>query len=261
MSTPDLGWLGLYAREPDYAARLILSAAANGNLDAQARLGQILLDGRGIARDPQLALRWFTIAADAGHVAARNMLGRCWQMGWGCAIDLAVAARYYRMAADQRDDWGRYNYANMLAKGWGVTRDLAAALSYYQLAANNGHAKAMNLVGRFHEEGWEVPPDLDVAFDWYQRSALAGDFRGQCSYASQLVARGKLDEALVWLRRAMTTATVPFLQTMASALLGSPHVALRELALQMRGLAEQRLKLSASACSDSTPGAYLRPTA
>lgn len=261
MSTPDLTWLGLYAREPDYAAQLILHAAANGNLDAQARLGQILLDGRGIERDPHLALRWFAIAADAGHVAARNMLGRCWQMGWGCNIDLTVAARHYRMAAGQGDDWGRYNYANMLAKGWGVARDRAAALAFYRLAANNGHAKAMNLVGRFHEEGWEVPQDLDIAFDWYQRSALAGDFRGQCSYASQLVARGNLPEALVWLRRAMTTATVPFLQTMASALLGSPHTALHELALQMRGLAEQRLRLSATACSGSTPAGHSRPTA
>lgn len=259
MATSDLGWLGLYAGEPDYAAQLILSAAANGNLDAQARLGQILLDGRGIQRDPSLALRWFAIAADAGHVAARNMLGRCWQMGWGCAIDLACAARHYRMAATQGDDWGCYNYANMLAKGWGVACDRAAALAYYQRAAANGHAKAMNLVGRFHEEGWEVPQDLDIAFDWYQRSALAGDFRGQCSYASQLVARGNLQEALLWLRRAMTTATAPFLQTMASALLSSPHPPLHELAQQMRELAQQRFRLSADACAESIPATHSPP--
>ncbi|RKS17613.1 hypothetical protein BJ917_4793 [Pseudomonas sp. WPR_5_2] len=42
---------------PARAAQAILMAAREGLVDAQALLGQILLDGRGIAQDQPLALR------------------------------------------------------------------------------------------------------------------------------------------------------------------------------------------------------------
>lgn len=261
MPDPSLRWLGLYAGEPDCIARVVLGAAASGSLDAQARLGQLLLDGHGIQRDPSLALRWFGIAAAGGHVAARNMLGRCLHMGWGCAIDLAGAAQHYRLAAEQGDDWGCYNYANMLAKGWGVAVDCGAALAWYRRAADQGHAKAMNLVGRFYEEGWEVPQDLQRAFDWYQRSALAGDFRGQCSYASLLVAQGRMTEALEWLQRSMATATVPFLRTMAEALCGAAHASLRDMGERMQACVDARLSPPADAYAGSARVAHYSPTA
>ncbi len=65
---------------PVRAAQAILMAAKQGVVDAQALLGQILLDGRGIERDQALALRWFEIAAQGGHLMARNMVGRCLSM-------------------------------------------------------------------------------------------------------------------------------------------------------------------------------------
>ena len=77
---------------PGRAAQAILLAAGKGEIEAQALLGQILLDGRGIAQDQPLALRWFGIAAGRGHLMARNMLGRCHEHGWGCAADASVAA-------------------------------------------------------------------------------------------------------------------------------------------------------------------------
>jgi TPR repeat protein len=203
-------------------ARLLLDQAAAGNLEAQARLGQALLDGHGIERDAQLALRWFRIAAGRGHVAALNMVGRCLELGWGCAPDLPAAAGHYRAAAERGLDWGQYNYANLLSRGLGVVRDMPEALTWYQRAADTGHAKAMNLVGRFHEEGWVAPVNLELAFEWFQRSALAGDFRGQCSYAAMLVRRGELEEAAKWVMRATRTATPAFLQTIREAVLPLP---------------------------------------
>ena len=76
---------------PARAAQAILLAAGEGVIDAQALLGQILLEGQGIARDQTLALRWFEIAAQGGHLMARNMLGRCYEHGWGCVADAALA--------------------------------------------------------------------------------------------------------------------------------------------------------------------------
>ena len=77
---------------PVRAAQAILIAAKEGVVDAQALLGQILLEGRGIERDEALAMRWFRIAAKGGHLMARNMLGRCLEHGWGCEADAVAAA-------------------------------------------------------------------------------------------------------------------------------------------------------------------------
>ena len=85
---------------PARAAQAIVIAAREGVLDAQALLGQILLDGQGIEQDQPLAVRWFEIAAQGGHLMARNMLGRCHEHGWGCVADATVAAGHYRQAAE-----------------------------------------------------------------------------------------------------------------------------------------------------------------
>ena len=114
---------------PEAYAAWIQAAADLGLLEAQAILGQMLLDGHGMARDPEAALGWFKRAAQADHLMSINMVGRCYENGWGVARDETVAAYWFRLAADRGLDWGMYNYAHMLRDGrGGVARDPAAAL-------------------------------------------------------------------------------------------------------------------------------------
>ncbi|MHC8322331.1 tetratricopeptide repeat protein [Pseudomonas sp. GB2N2] len=225
---------------PARAAQAILVAAREGVLDAQALLGQILLDGQGIALDQPLALRWFRIAAQRGHLMARNMLGRCHEHGWGCAADAAVAARHYRVGAEAGLDWAMYNYANLLATGRGGVLDQLQALNLYRRAAELGHAKSMNLLGRYLEEGRICPADQLGAVDWYRRSAVGGDFRGQFSYAAVLADEGKIDEALGWLRKALAGGNLNFLRVASKALLNSTDPQIRGLATDY---AERHAKL------------------
>ena len=215
---------------PVRAAQAILMAAKEGVVDAQALLGQILLEGRGIERDEALALRWFQIAAQGGHRMARNMLGRCREHGWGGAVDEAAAAREYRLAADAGLDWGLYNYANLLATGRGVAEDQPHALACYRQAAEQGHAKSMNLLGRYLEEGQYCPRDLEAAVAWYRRSAEAGDFRGQFSYAAVLADRGQVDAALEWLRKALAGGNLKFLRVAHKALAAANDPQIRAMA-------------------------------
>lgn len=224
---------------PARAAQAILIAAREGEIEAQALLGQILLDGQGIAQDQSLALRWFGIAARQGHLMARNMLGRCHEHGWGCVADATIAAQHYRIAAEGGLDWAMYNFANLLATGRGVTKDQVLALNGYRRAADLGHAKSMNLLGRYLEEGRYCPADQDAAFNWYRRSAEGGDFRGQFSYAAVLAQAGKVEEALVWLHRALEAGNLSFLQVSGQALLCAPHPDLRALAPRFQQRAEQ----------------------
>ena len=215
--------------EPRAAARWILAAAAAGEAEAQALLGQILLDGRGIARDAALARRWFAIAAGRGHAMAANMLGRCCEHGWGGAANLPAAAGHYRTAAECGLDWGMYNYANLLATGRGVTRDEAAAFAWYRRAAERGHAKSMNLVGRYCEDGRVVAADPQAALGWYRRSAEAGDFRGQFSYATALLGLGHEEQARHWLQAALALGHLKFLRTARDELQRAGLPALAEI--------------------------------
>lgn len=217
---------------PTRAAQAILLAAGEGEVEAHALLGQILLDGRGIAQDQPLALRWFGIAAGQGHLMARNMLGRCHEHGWGCAADASVAAQHYRIAAQAGLDWAMYNLANLLATGRGVAEDHVQALALYQRAADLGHAKSMNLLGRYLEEGQVCPPDTLAAREWYRRSAEGGDFRGQFSYAAVLSAEDNVDEALVWLEKALTAGNLNFLRVASAALASASDPRIEALATE-----------------------------
>lgn len=224
----------MLGESPARAAQAILLAAGQGIVDAQALLGQILLDGRGIAADQPLALRWFGIAAGQGHLMARNMLGRCHEHGWGCVADAAIAAQHYRVAAEAGLDWAMYNLANLLATGRGVTEDQPQALTLYRRAAEAGHAKSMNLLGRYLEEGRVCPMDLPAAHDWYRRSAEAGDFRGQFSHAAILAETGRIEEALHWLEKALATGNQKFLRVSCASLLKSSHPDIRAMGAEYR---------------------------
>ncbi|MCK8666369.1 sel1 repeat family protein [Pseudomonas azerbaijanoccidens] len=215
---------------PARAAQAILMAAREDILDAQALLGQILLDGQGIAQDQPLAVRWFDIAARRGHLMARNMLGRCHEHGWGCEADASLAARHYQMAAEAGLDWAMYNYANLLATGRGVVEDQQRALSLYRQAAELGHAKSMNLLGRYLEEGRVCPADPTAARDWYRRSAEGGDFRGQFSFAAMLADDGNIEGALIWLRKALAGGNLNFLRVASQALTGATDPRIQAMA-------------------------------
>ena len=204
---------------PEQIASGLRVAAQQGYAEAQALLGQVLLDGQGVAVDQAEALHWFKAASRSNHPMAINMVGRCIENGWGVAANPMEAANWYKRATDLGLDWAMYNYANLLARGVAISPNRAEAYRLYHAAAAQGHAKSMNVIGRFVEEGWETPCDLELAADWYRRAAEAGDFRGQFNHASKLAEQGKDIEAAAWLRQCANTATLGFKQKMAQTLL------------------------------------------
>lgn len=213
--------------DPGERAAFLLARAEDGDADAQALYGQLLLDGNGVARDPAAGFGWFNRAAAQGHLMGLNMVGRCYDLGWGVAIDKARAADCYRVAAERGFDWGMYNYATLLALGDGVAEDKAAALDRFRKAAAMGNAKAMNFVGSFHEDGWVVARDLTKAARHYERAAEGGDFRGMFNHARMLGDNGRTEEALRWIERAGETATPAFVAKVAAFLDASPVPAFR----------------------------------
>ena len=226
-------WQMVLAAEPIDAARWMAAAARLGHADAQAVLGQWLLDGRGLARDPVQALHWFLLAAQQGHAMGMNMAGRCHEQGWGTPADAGKAAHWYRLAVRTALPEARYNLANLLAAGRGVPQDHAEALALYQQATEQGYAKAFAKLGRYHEDGLGVDQDAAMAMHCYQRGAEGGDFRGQFCYAGMLAAQGRRAEALAWLNQVPETATPRYLREAGELLRQSPDAAFREVGEQM----------------------------
>lgn len=216
-------WRRVIDAEAVSAARWMRSAAALGHADAQTVLGQWLLDGHGLERNPGEALGCFLKAGAQGHVMGMNMAGRCFENGWGTETDAFAAANWYRQAAQNGLDAGMYNYANVLAVGKGVKKDQTAALEWYRRAARLGHAKSMTKIGHFYEDGKVVIRNADTAFQWFEQGARGGDFRGQFNYASMLAARGRMDEALDWLKKVPLTATEGYKRLAGAQLLQSPN--------------------------------------
>lgn len=219
------------AGEPEHAALWIKAAAEQGMPDAQALLGQILLDGRGISQDATQARYWFAKAADQGHLMGINMLGRCYELGWGGEIDAAAAAVQFKQAADQGMEWGMYNYANLLLRGNGVPRNETEALDWHRKAAALGNAKSLNVIGRFYEEGWLVEADHAVAAEYYRKAAEGGDFRGQYNYSLLLAEQGKMTDAIHWMQQALAGAHLRFARTMASTLSSFPTPEFKQIAI------------------------------
>ncbi len=220
------------------------AAAVAGDAEAQAVLGQWLLDGRDGTPEPEQALQWFLKAAAQQHAMGMNMVGRCHENGWGTPVDFFAAANWYRQAARKGLDAAMYNYANLLQSGRGVAQDHATAVALYRDAADMGHAKSMTKIGRYYEDGLVLEKDADLAFFCYREAALGGDFRGMFSYAGMLAARGQMDEALQWLAKVPLTATPRYKAQAGALLLQSPYEGFRRIGQQMLDQANEAKQAS-----------------
>ncbi|GAA0920255.1 tetratricopeptide repeat protein [Rothia nasimurium] len=207
----------------------VMSLAHAGDAAAQTIGGQMLLDGQGCVAQPAEGVYWFMQAAHQHSPMAMNMLGRCHENGWGTVVDYPLAAVWFRRAAEHGLDWGMYNYAHMLERGRGIGSDRGAAFLWFGRAAALGHARAMNFLARYYEHGWETDQDTIMARSLYERSALAGDYRGECSWASVLVAEERFDDAAIYLERGLSKAPAAFIEAMRETLGSSGNPRVREL--------------------------------
>ena len=208
------GWPG------QMATRFLREIAEAGSAEAQARLGQRLID-TGKAHE---GFVWLHKAAQAGHLDAINMVGRCLDLGWGVPVDKALAARWFCAAAERGHGWAMYNYATALALGAGVAEDRNEALGWLRRADALGIAKAANFIGSFYEDGWAVERDVKAAAGYYARAVAGGDFRGCFNHARMLIDAGKADAAVHWIDRAMTLGNDRFRGQMRDWLAARPEL-------------------------------------
>ncbi len=161
----------------DYATALLewKPLAAQGDAPAQANLGGMYRDGRGVPQDDAEAVRWFRLAAEQGDAWAQTNLGLGYAKGRGVPQDDAEAVRWYRLAAEQGHAWAQANLGGMYRDGRGVPQDDAEAVRWFRLAAEQGDAWAQANLGWMYVTGRGVPQDDAEAVRWYRLAAEQGD--------------------------------------------------------------------------------------
>ena len=125
----------------DYAAALreLRPLAQQGNLDAQAKLGEMYLQGIGVKQDYTTAMRWLKQAATEGDIAlAESSLGLIYYNGAGVKRDYAEAARWFQKAAEQGYADAQIGLGTLYSYGLGVPKDPIKAYMWFQLASKGG---------------------------------------------------------------------------------------------------------------------------
>ena len=192
----------------DYATAedLFQQSAEKGYADAQARLGDMYYESRGVTQDYFKAADWYLKAAEQGNAHAQFMLGVMYENGEGVEKDDEQAVVWYTRAAEQGTIWAQYNLGLMYYNGKGVAKDYGKAAQWISKAAEQGDADAQVQIGYMYESGEGVAKDEAKAAEWYRKAAEQGDTYGQCNLGN-MYEYGKgvakdLEQAFEWYAKA-----------------------------------------------------------
>ena len=92
--TPSIG-----TKEPKFQSQLIIWAE-KGKSWAQAILGDIYREGKGVEKSMEKALYYYNLAAEQAHSRAQGWLGYIYLEDNGVLVDYKKALQYYKLSAE-----------------------------------------------------------------------------------------------------------------------------------------------------------------
>lgn len=119
------------------AAALYAPHAAQGDAEAQYRMGMMARFGWGVEKNPADAVRWLTEAARQDHPQAQAELGTLYRLGRGVPEDPKEAARWLTAAANAGVGIAQLAIGRMYRDGVGVERNLVEAYAWFSAAGEN----------------------------------------------------------------------------------------------------------------------------
>jgi hypothetical protein len=118
--------------------------AGRGNIDGQNYLGDIYLQGQGVAQDASEAIIWYRKAAEQGNASAQNNLGFIYTSGMGVVTkNHSEAVKWLTKSAEQGNAFGQVMLGYMYDNGFGVAQDESMAVKWYRKAAEQGDGNAI----------------------------------------------------------------------------------------------------------------------
>jgi len=131
----DAAYAAYKSGDAETALQLARPLAEQGDANAQALLGLIFYNGRGVPKDELEATNWFRRAADQGNNTAQFHLGLMYSTGRGVPQNFFEGAKWYRLAADGGDAQAQFNLGVLYFNGEGVPESNVNAHMWFNLAA------------------------------------------------------------------------------------------------------------------------------
>jgi TPR repeat protein len=113
-------------------------------------------------------------AAQRGHPRAQALLGIMYREGKGVAVDAKQAAYWFVKAAAQGHRAAQFALADMYDEGDGVPKDEVKAAKLRHLSACQGFPQAQAALGLSYELGKGVPRNRQAAIYWLDQAAKQG---------------------------------------------------------------------------------------
>jgi TPR repeat protein len=170
----DEGLAAYQRRDWTAAIREFRPLAAEGNAQAQARLGHMLFEGLGGQRDDVEGMRLLNAAAASGDPLAQHWLGSAYFLGRAVPKDMAQALIWFGRAADKGQPESLHAMGEIHFNGLGVNKDEARGVEYYRRAAEKNWPASQERLASLSWDGRAMPTDKAKALDYARPAANAG---------------------------------------------------------------------------------------
>lgn len=177
-------------------------AAGKGDVKSMAVLAVLHIIGvPGIQHDLEKGQKLILNAAAKGDVDAARVVGQGYLSGWMGSIDPARAVKYFKFAVDRDDAKTMFYLAVLYSTGRGVAKDDLEADRLTEKAAALGHREALTFLGvrRMQAYAQGISDDPSDALKWLERAAELNEPTAMLSlamYYTEFAARsGRADLA------------------------------------------------------------------
>jgi uncharacterized protein len=108
-------FLGRALAGDDYvaAARRVIPLAQRGDARAQAMLGFMYANGRGVPQSYEVAVDWYLKSAEGGDPTGQYLLGLMYDKGLGVSRNVIFAYKWLNLAAAHASAQNRETYTRM----------------------------------------------------------------------------------------------------------------------------------------------------
>jgi len=162
------------------AAKQFRALAEQGNAVAQARLGVLYEQGRGVPQDFQEAYKWIRLSVAQGNADAQFTLGWMYELGEGVPQDIKEAINWYRLSAKQGNGFAQFSLGGMYAHGQGVPKNFVAGHMWTNIcAANATDSDLLQLCTKLRDSLTKIMTSAQIAeAQELARKCTANKFKG-----------------------------------------------------------------------------------
>jgi uncharacterized protein len=207
--------------EGDYntAFQIYYALAERGHSDAQYKVAEMYMEGKGIGQDYKEALKWVVKSAKQGNMEAQYELGTLCERSEKFNDEIVQririsektpngihqAIKWYEISAEGGHIPSQIRLGCLYRDSQEVGHDVRKALKWFSKAAKTGNANAQLSIGAIYHHGQgEIKQDIKKAESWYLKAAARGNHYAEyCLWilSAENSSNHELTRAFEWLQQ------------------------------------------------------------